>query len=132
MSLSKVRSWVDGLPVAERNLPLVVVNSIAYTPQEILAEVEAGTELGAKLQSKVESSTYGTPQTILEALAETRLEKLLRERPVTIVRLVVPGEKPELTAEETIREVKERTELGRKLLEREIRYISHLRERYGS
>lgn len=130
--LEKVRSWVNGLPVAERNLPLVVVDTIAYTPQEVLAEVEAGTELGAKLQSKVEASTYGTSRKLLEELAEVRWDKLLTERPVTIVRLTVPGMKAELTAEETMKEIRERTEYGKKLLEGEIRYIEHLRKRYGS
>lgn len=130
--MSKVRSWVDGLPVSERDLPLIVVDSIAYTPREVLAEVEAGTGLGAKLQSNVEASAYGTSRELLEELAEVRIDKLLRERPVTIVRLVPPGEKPEFTAEETMREVRERTDYGKKLIEREIRYMAHLRERYGS
>ncbi|GAI07797.1 unnamed protein product, partial [marine sediment metagenome] len=82
MSLSKVRSWVDGLPKFERDLPLVILDNIAYSPNEVLSEVEAGTGLGAKLQGRVEVKAYGTPPDLEEALAEKRIETRLKRAPV--------------------------------------------------
>ncbi len=129
--LEKVRSWFNGLPKFERNLPLIILDSIAYSPNEVLSEVEAGTELGAKLQGRVEARAYGTSLDLEMALAEKRIEMRLKRTPVTIFRLVPPGEKSELTAEEQLKAIRERTPLGMELLERERRYMTRIKERYG-
>jgi len=130
--LEKVRSWFNGLPKFERNLPLIILDSIADSPNEVLSEVEAGTELGAKLQGRVEARAYGTSLDLELALAEKRIEMRLKETPAAeLVRLVPPGEKSVLTAEEQLEAIRERTPLGMELLENEIRYMMRIKERYG-
>lgn len=123
--MSAVESWVSKLPPAERNLPLLVVDSVAYSPSDALAEVRAGTALGRKLQTLIETGRWGTPKETLEALAAERLKKLYRERP--IVRITIDGKK---TSKELIQEIDKRTKLGRDLIESEIEYMKRLKERY--
>lgn len=131
MSLSYIQSWVSRLPPAERDLPMVVYDSMAYSPNTVLAEVRAGTPLGRELQRKVERGQIGTPEETLEALAEARLLKLLQERPVTVIRLVEPWKKPELSPEELKEEIRKKTPLGRRLIAEEVEYLKRVRERYA-
>lgn len=83
MTLQVIRNWVSKLPPYELDMPIVMYNGVAYTPRQILEEVERGTQLGAVLQQMVES---GTPvlgqnpalsQSELEELAKMRLRQLL-------------------------------------------------------
>ena len=113
------------MPPAERDLPLLVVDNVAYSPNDALAEVRAGTPLGRKLQTMIETGRWGTPDEVLEALAAERLKKLYRERPV--VRITIQGKK---TSKELIEEIEKRTKLGRELIESEIEYMKRLKERY--
>jgi len=120
-----VSRWISRLPPAERNLPLLVVDNVAYSPNDALAEVRAGTPLGRKLQAMIETGRWGTPDEVLEALAAERLKKLYRERPD--VRITSQGKK---TSKELIEEIEKRTKLGRELIESEIEYMKRLKERY--
>jgi non-canonical (house-cleaning) NTP pyrophosphatase len=64
-------------------MPIVMYNGVAYTPRQILEEVERGTQLGTVLQQMVESGTpvLGQNPTLsqreLEELAKMRLRQLL-------------------------------------------------------
>jgi len=126
VSVDAVSRWVSRLPPAERDLPLLVVDNVAYSPNDALAEVRAGTPLGRRLQTMIETGRWGTPEEVLEALAAERLKKLYRERPV--VRITIGGK---WTSEELIREIEKRTPLGEELIRSEIEYMKRLRERYG-
>jgi len=81
MSLELMRKWVASLPPAERNLPLLHVGNVFYTPVQALHEVEKGTAIGEKLQQLVEEGRFGTDVT---ALAKARLEMLLQGANVKI------------------------------------------------
>jgi len=81
MSLELMRRWVASLPPAERNLPLLHVGNVFYTPLQALREVEKGTSIGEKLQQLVEEGRFGTDVT---ALAKARLEMLLQGANVKI------------------------------------------------
>lgn len=74
MSLELMRRWVNSLPPAERNLPLLHYGNAFYTPLQALREVERGTAIGEKLQRLVEQGRFGTD---LNALAKARLQLLL-------------------------------------------------------
>jgi len=74
MSLELMRRWVNSLPPNERNLPLLHVGGIFYTPLQALHEVEKGSPLGRELQKLVEEGRFGTD---LVNLAKARLEMLL-------------------------------------------------------
>jgi len=125
MTLSRIEEWFDNLPPFEREMPLVVVDTRAYSPKEVLSEVRKGTDLGRRMQEEVERGG-ATPEETLEALAVARLKKLMEERPVDIVRLVAPGEEPVTSAEELKRLIQERKGLGRKLIETEKKYIQRM------
>lgn len=127
MSLSVIRSWVNRLPKAERDMPLIVVDSTAYTPNEVLEEVRKGTELGERLQTKVETRELGTPEDLQTELAKERIKKILEERPVDVIRLTVPGEDPEKTAERLKEDIDTETDFARKLIDQEKSYIDRLR-----
>lgn len=76
MSLELMRKWVNSLPPAERNLPLLHVGNAFYTPLQALHEVERGTAIGEELQKLVEEGRFGTDVT---ALAKARLKLILEE-----------------------------------------------------
>lgn len=110
---------------------MVVYDSRAYSPNEVLAAVRSGSALGKELQRKIEQGKMGTPDETLEALAAERLVKLLQERPVTVIRLVEPWRRPALTPEDLKEEIRQRTSLGRKLIEEEVKYLERVRKKYG-
>lgn len=76
MSLELMRRWVNSLPPAERNLPLLHVGNAFYTPLQALAEVERGSPIGEELQRLVERGEFGTD---LTKLAKARLQMILEQ-----------------------------------------------------
>jgi len=76
MSLELMRRWVASLPPSERNLPLLHVGGMFYTPLQALHEVERGTSIGEQLQKLVEEGRFGTD---LVNLAKARLQVILKE-----------------------------------------------------
>lgn len=74
MSLELMQRWVASLPPSERNLPLLHVGNVFYTPLQALEEVKKGTVIGEKLQKLVEEGRFGTD---LTALAKARLSAIL-------------------------------------------------------
>lgn len=120
MSYAVVKRWYDRLPEAERNLPIVHVGHVVYTPSQILFEVSRGSPLGEQLQKMVEAGDFGTP---LEKIAEMRLEQLLKQGiPYDIVTL--SGRV--LTPQELLEEIKKRTPLGKQLIQAEIKQMKRV------
>jgi len=78
MTLQVIRNWVSKLPPYELDMPIVMYNGVAYTPRQILEEVERGTQLGAVLQQMVESGTPVLGQN--PALSQSELEELAKMR----------------------------------------------------
>ena len=55
MSKEFVEKWYSKVPELERDLPIILVDGVVYTPREIYTEVVVkGSELGEKLQAKLE------------------------------------------------------------------------------
>jgi len=95
MSLELMRRWVNSLPPAERNLPLLHVGNAFYTPLQALHEVERGTAIGEQLQQLVEEGRFGTDVT---ALAKARLTQVLEQSPYKIATLNRPVGDPKSIA----------------------------------
>ena len=76
MSLELMKKWVNSLPPAERNLPLLHVGNVFYSPLQALHEVGRGTEIGEQLQRLVEEGRFGTD---IVNLAKARLQLVLKE-----------------------------------------------------
>lgn len=123
MSLQLVESWFFKLPEYERAMPIMKYNNVSYTPQQILREVRKGTALGESLQGSFESLRLANTISD-EKLAEERIIKLLRERPVNIAALVSPEYgKEEFTSEELIEHIKKKTDIGKSLISAEMRQM---------
>lgn len=129
MSLQAVEDWVDRLPPQERDLPLLIYEGESYSPNEVLNIVRRGDKLAEALQKRVESGDFGTPQAEKKKLAQERVKKLLKDRPVDVVRLTVPGGKPDKTSAEIEKEVDDETGFGKKLIEQEEEYLEHIRRK---
>lgn len=144
MSFEKVVAWVATLPRAELDKPYMKINDRFYTPREMLQEVRKRTRVGVEIlrrflaMPKHQSPRVGNPQGLsegeLEELAEARLRAWLARQPpgkpvVYVLGQALPG--PPLrgggvTPEELLREVDEKTPEGKKLIEREKRYLEYL------
>lgn len=130
MSLKVVRRWYENLPPSERNLPLIILNNKAYTPDEVMEEVKNGTTLGEQLQDRVERRDWGTPLSTKEQLAKERLKKIMEDKPVDVVALVRPSESPDKTADQLKRDVEEeRTDFAKKLIKQETEYLDRIRSK---
>jgi len=62
VTLQLIRLWVSKLPPSELDMPIIMLNGVAYTPRQILEEVERGTQLGAVLQRMVETGAASLSQ----------------------------------------------------------------------
>ena len=127
MTLEVVRRWFERLPPAERDLPIIIYEGVAYSPRAILSEVERGTPTGEYLQRKLESGSLGTTEEELYRLALIRLKEILKRYPPNkpvIATLTYPPKA--LTPQEIIKEVEEGTPLGRKLVEAELQHMRYL------
>jgi len=132
--LDKVREWVSKLPESERNKPIIYYRGRFWTPNEILKEVEAGSEIGEELQNLLEKIVGVLPysnielskhelQIMLDKVAKKRLIEKLREymkvfgnQPI-LVTLGIRGRK--YTISDLIKLISEDKGIGKELIEAE-------------
>ena len=128
MSKEFVRRWFSRLPEVEKDLPLVIIGGVAYTPRMIYEEVMRGTPLGEKLQGMLEAGRLGTTLSDLYRLAKLRLRELLKRYPPDkpIVGVIAGEGEYVLTAGELLRHVEEETSIGRAWIENEILHMKRL------
>jgi hypothetical protein len=81
MSKELVNRWFNKISISERNLPLLLVDGYAYTPQMAYDEVNRGTQLGARLQSLIEMGKFGTSSLEEQAIAKVRIQTILASKP---------------------------------------------------
>jgi hypothetical protein len=125
MTLHVVKAWYNRLPPAERDLPIVILGGVAYTPNMVLAEVTRGSIIGDRLQRLIEEGRLGTSRLEEEQLAKIRLRELLRrypERPL----VAVLREGRTFTPSQLIDEIERGTPVGRMLIFSEIEYMRFL------
>jgi hypothetical protein len=80
MSKALIAQWFGKLGPSEKTQPLLVVNGLAYTPQQTYDEVMRGTPLGTQLQALVEKGTFGTTPEDQTELAKIRLQQRLSQK----------------------------------------------------
>jgi len=118
--IERIRAWFNRLPEAEKDLPIVILEGVAYTPRMILSEVERGTTIGARLQSMVEAGRLGTTTLEEEKLAKIRLREILSrfppEKPI-VATLGIPEKV--YTARELLQEIEMQTVSGKRWIEAE-------------
>jgi hypothetical protein len=125
MTLHVVRAWYNRLPPAERDLPILILDGIAYTPNMVLAEVTRGSIVGERLQRLLEEGRLGNSGLEEEQLARIRLKELLRrypERPL----VAILREGRTFTPSQLIDEIERGTLVGRMLILSEIEYMKFL------
>jgi len=122
MTVEIVEEWVNKLPRIERNQPLVIHGDRVYTPNEILAEVRAGTSLGSELQRIIEARAFTTVEEKY-ALAILRLKERLKKLPETYKTLI--GEKI-YTPSQLLEEIEKGTRVGRMLIEAEMTNLEEI------
>lgn len=125
MTLHVVRAWYNRLPPAERDLPILILDGLAYTPNTVLAEVMRGSIVGERLQRLIEEGRLSNSGLEEEQLAKIRLKELLRrypERPL----VAVLREGRIFTPSQLIEEIERGTPVGRMLVISEIEYMKFL------
>jgi len=129
MTLERVERWFEALPEPERDIPLIVIDEVAYTPRRVLEEVRAGTDLGKKMQEMLESPERMLP--VKEILAEKRLEVILGRYPPDQPRygVIIEGRREILTPRELMVHIRKRTKLGKQWIRTEKEYIQRLLRR---
>ncbi len=110
MTLSVVRNWFNKLSIAERDLPLLIVEGYVYTPRQALAEVQRNTPIGARLQALIESGRFGTTPEEEIALAKHRLTQILKKYPPEMPVAATLGRA--YTAQEMLKEIEAGTIVG--------------------
>jgi len=126
VTVDLVRRWFNKLPNYEKDLPLLIVNGTAYTPQAALTEVERNTELGRKLQALIEQKSIGTTLAEEATLAKIRLKEILKtmpEKPL-FATLILPART--WTPHEIEREIQEDTPIGKRWLKAEKAQMEYL------
>ena len=118
-----VSRWFDRLPEYERDLPLLVVNDVAYTPRAALQEVRRGIAVGARLQVLVEAGRFGTKEW---PLAKLRLKKMLETQPEKplVATLIIPPRT--FTPSQLAEEIQRETEVGKSWIQGELSHMKYL------
>ena len=123
MTRELVSRWFDRIPEYERDLPLLVVNGVAYTPRATLQEVRRGTDLGRKLQSLVEAGRFGTEERTLAKLRLKTMLETMPEKPL-VATLAIPPRT--FTPRELAEEVQRETDIGQTWIKGELAHMRFL------
>lgn len=120
MTLAVVERWFNNLPTVDRDLPLLILNNIAYTPREALNQVSSNTEIGKGLQSLVEHQSFGTTFADTWSLAKIRLELNQARKEDTPLFAVMSVPVKTFTPSQLVQEIRNETPLGKQWINAEI------------
>ena len=123
--LQRMRAWFKLLPTADRDIPYMVVLGRMLTPQQMLTEVEVGSELGSLAQRRWEEGTTTSVE-----LLEERIKRMFEAWPPDTPLIITP--RKEYKPREILEMVKQRTRWGIFLLnveEEYLKFLASLRER---
>lgn len=126
MTLAKIQRWFNSLPEAERDLPVVILSGIAYTPRMILMEVQRGTPVGQRLQMMVEAGTYGTTALEELQLAKVRLREVLLRMPNKPIIATLGTKYRVYTPQELLREIEMQTPIGMQWIQAELQHVRRI------
>ena len=131
MNEEEVLNWINKLPKSELDIPLVVIDDRAYTPNEILEMVRRKVGLGRRLLTLDVSTLKRVPaEPQLHELAKIRLKKKLEEMPKKFVLArYVLGKKEKYSADELIEEIERESPIGREFIDTEKKIVRDLLSR---
>jgi hypothetical protein len=120
VTLERVERWVRLLPSQERAQPIMSIDGVWLTPEQMLSEVRAGTELGRKAQAYWETTGLGTEDEMLIERIKNRLSRYPQDKPLFIT---LNGK---LTPRQILAEIEAGTPIGRQWIETERSYLKYL------
>lgn len=126
MTLTLVRGWFERLPEYERDLPLLILDGVAYTPRAALAEVERDTDLGKRLQELVEKKTIGTLVGEEDTLVKLRVKAIMTKMPDKPLFATLTLPPRTYTPKELAQEVQAGTPVGKQWMNAEKRQMAYL------
>lgn len=130
MTKELVSRWFNKLGIAEKDMPLLVLSGVAYTPRQAYNEVMRGTPVGDCLQSLIESGRFGTTLADEQSLIKQRLAISLRNKPQDkplFVALPSSGLEPKVfTPAQLLSEINMGTTLGQQWINNEASYMRRL------
>jgi len=122
MSKELISRWYEKLSDAEKNLPLLIVGGVAYTPRAVYDEVMRDSPIGNQLQALVERGSFGTSYSDEQSIAKLRLTEIMRTKPEKPLFATLSGKV--FTPSELLQEIQNDTDVGRQWVENE---ASHMR-----
>ena len=125
MTKQVVSDWFGKLPVAERSLPLLLLDGIVYTPQAAYDEVMRDSPVGQKLQQLIESGRFGTTTEDEQSIAKTRLEQIYSARPPDAPYVATLSGKT-FTASQMIDELQSDSAISHQWVNNEIQHMNAL------
>ena len=114
-------NWLGKMPEAEKDLPLLLLDGIAYTPRVAYNEVARNSPVGAKLQTLVETGRFGTSTSDETAIAKTRLEQRLPTLPDKPLFATLSGRV--FTPSQLLEEIQSDTSIGQQWIKNEISHM---------
>ena len=81
MSKDLVQKWYNAISNQEKDLPLILVDGIIYTPTTAYNEVMRSSPVGLKIQELIETGRFGTTTEEEQTMAKIRLEQWLKSQP---------------------------------------------------
>jgi len=131
MNEEEVLNWIKKLPKSELDIPLIIIDDRAYTPNEILEMVRRKVGLGRRLLTLDMSALKRVPaEAQLHELAKIRLKKKLEKMPKKFVLArYVLGKKEKYTADELIEEIQRESAIGREFIDTEKKIVRDLLSR---
>jgi len=122
MQLPQVIAWVNQMrKIGEADIPYLEVDGKYYTPNEILEEAKANSEIWKKIQEQLGDPPYQLSWNLLER----RLEEKIKKGKVPTIYAMGRA----LTPEEQLKEVKNKTTTGYTLLLAEAKLLEELEKR---
>lgn len=118
MSRDLITKWFSRLPSGEQDLPLLILNGIAYTPRTTLNEVLRGSALGNQLQALVETGRFGTTSLEEQQIAKIRLQQILGSKPDKPLFATLSGKV--FTPRELLSQIQSGTAIGNQWIQNEI------------
>ena len=123
MSKDLVQKWYNAISNAEKDLPLILVDGIIYTPTTAYNEVMRSSPIGLKIQTLIETGRFGSTSEEEQAIAKTRLEQWLRTQPPDKPLFATLSNKV-FTPSQLLEEIQSGTSIGEQWKNNE---ISHMR-----
>jgi len=128
LTVARLERWIALLPAQDRTQPVITVDGQVLTPEDMLREARAGTELGRKAQALWEGRSLGTEEEMLVERVKSRLARYPPDKPI----FRVLGAPNLLTPRDILANIEAGTELGKRWLQTEqtyLKYLDRLKER---